>query len=218
MKVLILSDTHGLLRPEVIEQIKISDAVIHGGDFDTKALRDKIKSLIKPDASLFAVRGNNDRALPELPDSLAFELCGISIFLIHNKRDIPKNTDTDIIIFGHSHKYYEETVNGQLWLNPGSCGKRRFNLPLTMAVLNINESGYFVEKIEIESGHRNAPIPDKDILKIIQGVTRRMDKGESAAMIADKLKIDVTLAEQIMRLIVTHPGVDADGIMNRLTD
>ena len=218
MKVLVISDTHGLLRSEVSEQIKNSDAVIHGGDIDTKAILDEIKSLMKPGASLFAARGNNDRTLPELPDSLVFELCGARIFLIHNKRDIPKKIDADIIIFGHSHKYYEETVNGQLWLNPGSCGKRRFNLPLTMAVLNIDKSGYSAEKIEIKTKRKNALVPDKDLLRIIQSVMRRMDKGDSAVMIANKLKIDAEFVEQIMRMRLTHPGVDADGIMNRIVD
>ena len=218
MKALVISDTHGVLRPEVIEQIKNSDAVIHGGDFDTRAVLDEIRLLMKPGASLFAVRGNNDRTLPELPDYLAFELCGTRIFLVHNKRDIPQNINAGIIIFGHSHKYYEETVNGQLWLNPGSCGKRRFNLPITMAVLNIDENGCSVEKIEIESRRKNALVPDKDLLRIIQSVMRRMDKGDSALMIANKLKINEEFVDQIMRLRVTHPGVDADGIMNKIVD
>lgn len=218
MKVLVISDTHGLLRSEVSEQIKNSDAVIHGGDVDTKEVLDEIKSLMNPGASLFTVRGNNDRTLPELPKNLAFELFGTKIFLVHNKRNIPKSIDTDIIIFGHSHKYYEEMINGQLWLNPGSCGKRRFNLPLTMAVMNIDKSGYSVEKIEIKARRKNALVPDKDLLRIIQSVMRRMDKGESAVIIANKLKIDAEFVEQIMRLRVTHPGVDADGIMNRIVD
>lgn len=216
MRTLIISDTHGLLRPEVIEQIKSNDAVIHGGDFASKSILDKIKALIKSDAPLFAVRGNNDRTLTELPESLEFELCGTKFFLVHNKKDVPKNVDADIVIFGHSHKYYKETINGQLWLNPGSCGRRRFNLPLTMAVLNIDEHGYSVEKIEIASERKNALVPDKDLLKIIQSVMRRMDKGEDAAVIAGKLKLDAAFVEQIMRLRVTHPGVDADGIMNKI--
>ena len=215
MKALIISDTHGLLRQEVIAQIKNSDVVMHGGDFVSRAILDKIKSLMKPNASLFAVRGNNDRTLTDLPYSLEFELFGVKFFLVHNKKDIPKNVDADIVVFGHSHKYYEEMINEQLWLNPGSCGKRRFNLPLTMAVLNIDESGYSVEKIEIASERKNVLVPDKDLLKTIQNVMRRMDKGESAAVIADKLKLDAAFVEQIMRLRVTHPGIDADGIMNK---
>ena len=85
-----------------------------------------------------------------------------------------------------------------------------------MAVLNIDESGYSAEKVEIKTKRKNALVPDKDLLRIIQGVMRRMDKGDSAVMIANKLKIDAEFVEQIMRLRVTHPGVDADGIMNKM--
>ena len=219
MKIAVLSDTHGILRPEVAEQIKNSDAVIHGGDIDSKNILDKIKGTMKPGTPLFVVQGNNDGEwAAELPEGLSFELYGIKFFLVHNKKDIPRDTDADIIIFGHSHKYYEENIGVRLWLNPGSCGRRRFNLPLTMAMLNIDESGYSVEKIEIESRRKNTLVPDKDLLKIIQSVMRRMDRGESAAVIADKLKLDTIFVEQIMRLRVTHPGVDADGIMNKIID
>ena len=219
MKIAVLSDTHGILRAEVAEQIKNSDAVIHGGDIDTRDIFNKIKKTMKPGISMFAVRGNNDGEwAAELPDSLAFELCGIKFFLVHNKKDIPRDIGADIIIFGHSHKYYEENIGGRLWLNPGSSGRRRFNLPLTMAMLNVDESGYSVKKIEIESRRKNTLVPDKDLLKIIQSVIRRTDKGESVAVIADKLKLDTIFVEQIMRLRVTHPGVDVDEIMNKIVD
>ena len=219
MKIAVLSDTHGILRPEVTEQIKNSDAVIHGGDIDTRDILNKIKETMKPETPLFVVRGNNDKEWAmELPDSLTFELHGMKFFLVHNKRDIPHDTDADIIICGHSHKYYEEIIDGQLRLNPGNCGKRRFNLPLTMVILNIDERVYSIKKIEIESRRKNTLVPDKDLLKIIQNVMRRMDSGESAEVISDKLKLDAGFVEQIMRLRVTHPGVDADGIMNKIVD
>lgn len=151
MKISILSDTHNLLRPEVIEILKNSDAVIHGGDINSQGVLDEIKSVMKPNAQLFVVRGNNDKELAEnLPVSLDFELGGLKFFLTHNKKDIPQAIKADIIFFGHSHKYYEENISGQLWLNPGSCGRKRFSLPLTMAVMNINDSGYSIEKIELE--------------------------------------------------------------------
>lgn len=151
MKISILSDTHNLLRPEVIEILKNSDAVIHGGDINSQGVLDEIKSVMKPNAQLFVVRGNNDKELAEnLPVSLDFELGGLKFFLTHNKKDIPQAIKADIIFFGNSHKYYEENISGQLWLNPGSCGRKRFSLPLTMAVMNINDSGYSIEKIELE--------------------------------------------------------------------
>ncbi|MCI8520883.1 MAG: metallophosphoesterase family protein [Clostridia bacterium] len=151
MKIAILSDTHNLLRPEVIEIIKGSDAVIHGGDINSQDILDEIKSVMKPNVQLFVVKGNNDKEWAEnLPESLEFELCGLKFFVAHNKKDIPQNVTADIIIFGHSHKYYEENIEGQLWLNPGSCGRKRFSLPLTMAVMNVNDNGYSIKKIELE--------------------------------------------------------------------
>lgn len=150
MKIAILSDTHNLLRPEVIEILKISDAVIHGGDINSQSILDEVKDVMKSNASLFVVRGNNDKEWAEkLPMNLKFELRGLKFFLVHNKKDIPQDVRADIIIFGHSHKYYEENINGQLWLNPGSCGRKRFNLPITMAVLNLANKVYSIEKIEI---------------------------------------------------------------------
>ena len=151
MKIAVLSDTHNVLRPEVIEIIKGSDAVIHGGDINSQDILDEIKSAMKHNAPLFVVRGNNDKEWAEnLPVSLNFELCGLKFFLTHNRKDIPQDVKADIIIFGHSHKYYEENINGQLWLNPGGCGRKRFSLPLTMAIMNVNDNGYYIEKIELE--------------------------------------------------------------------
>lgn len=151
MKITVLSDTHNLLRPEVIEIIKGSDAVIHGGDINSQDILDEMRSAMKHNAPLFVVKGNNDKEWAEnLPVSLDFELGGLKFFLTHNRKDIPQNVKADIIIFGHSHKYYEENINGQLWLNPGSCGRKRFSLPLTMAVMNINDSKYSIEKIELK--------------------------------------------------------------------
>ena len=151
MKIAVLSDTHNVLRPEVIEIIKGSDAVIHGGDINSQDILDEIKSAMKHNAPLFVVRGNNDKEWAEnLPVSLNFELCGLKFFLTHNRKDIPQDVKADIIIFGYSHKYYEENINGQLWLNPGGCGRKRFSLPLTMAIMNVNDNGYSIEKIELE--------------------------------------------------------------------
>lgn len=113
MKIAVLSDTHNVLRPEVIEIIKGSDAVIHGGDINSQDILDEIKSAMKHNAPLFVVRGNNDKEWAEnLPVSLNFELCGLKFFLTHNRKDIPQDVKADIIIFGHSHKYYEENING----------------------------------------------------------------------------------------------------------
>lgn len=151
MKIAILSDTHNLLRPDVIEIIKGCNAVIHGGDINSQSILDKIKSVMNPKAQLFIVRGNNDKEWAEnLPVNLEFELGGLTFFLTHNRIDVPQDITADIIIFGHSHKYFEEVIDGRLWLNPGSCGRKRFSLPITMAVMTIDNKEYSIEKIELE--------------------------------------------------------------------
>lgn len=155
MKIAILSDTHNVLRPKVIEIIKDCDAVIHGGDIDSQGVLDEIKSVMKLNAPLFVVRGNNDKEWAvNLPESLEFELEGFKFFLTHNRKDVPQDIKADIIIFGHSHKYCEENIGGRLWLNPGSCGRKRFNLPITMAVLDIDNIRYSIEKIELKGNNQ----------------------------------------------------------------
>ena len=215
MKMAIISDTHNVLRPEIREIISDSDAVIHGGDISTQKVLDSIKNAVKPNVPFFVVRGNNDKEWAEnIPESLQFEFGGLRFFLVHNKKDIPKNINADIVVFGHSHKYYEECINGKLWLNPGSCGRRRFNLPVTMAVMNITDSGYTVERIEISD--KKMIIHESDLLKNIRSIMKYMDNGMSIDRISKRLKLDSEFVEQIARICVTHPGVDAEGILNKI--
>lgn len=153
MRIAILSDTHNLLRPKVVKILKGSDAVIHGGDINSQSILDEIKAAMKSNAPLFVVRGNNDKEWAEnLPMSLDFEVGGLKFFLTHNRKDVPPDIAADVIIFGHSHKYYEELIDGQLWLNPGSCGRKRFNLPIIMAVMTVKNDRYSVDRIEFKKG------------------------------------------------------------------
>lgn len=145
--IIILSDTHGLLRPEVLEYLTQADAIIHGGDINTPAIVDRLREY----APLHIVRGNNDKEWAEkLPQSLTFNIEGIRIFLVHNKKDVPADlSDIDMVIYGHSHKFAREERNGVLWLNPGSCGRRRFDQEITFAVMNIDAGHLQVEKVVI---------------------------------------------------------------------
>ena len=217
MKIAVLSDTHGLLRPEVMEIIQDCDAVIHGGDINSQNILDKIRSVAGAGKPLFVVRGNNDNDWAEkLPVTLEFELAGKRFFLVHNKRDIPSSVNADIVIYGHTHKYHKEHKDGRLWLNPGSCGGRRFSLPVTMAVLDISDNEATVTRIDIENGAFALNVRQKDQMTVIRSIMKLMDKGMDIDGITAKLKTDRAFVGQVAMIRVTHPGVDADGIMNKM--
>ena len=146
-RIIILSDTHGLLRPEVLDYLSQADAIIHGGDINTQAIVDKLQTF----APLYIVRGNNDKEWAEdLPLSLTFTIEGVHFFLVHNKRDVPPGlSDVDVVVYGHSHKYACEDWAGVLWLNPGSCGRRRFDQEITFAVMAAGNGQFRVEKVTI---------------------------------------------------------------------
>ena len=145
----VISDTHCLLRPEVEYAVRCSDCVIHAGDFADEETYDRIAGL----SLIYAVRGNNDWMLRRrLPQSHTFTLEGLNFFMIHNKNDAPFNMPgTDIFIFGHTHRYFNEVRDGILWLNPGSCGHRRWGCSeLSYVLLHINGREYSVEKYTIQ--------------------------------------------------------------------
>ena len=147
-KVGIISDTHGLLREEVIKILKTCDYIVHGGDINKKEVLDELKKI----APVFVVKGNNDKGewAEKLPIELYFSIGKINFYMIHNKKDVPNNQENiDMIIFGHSHKYFYEIIDNIAWLNPGSCGKRRFNLPINLAIMTIENNDYKIERVEI---------------------------------------------------------------------
>lgn len=146
-RVIVLSDTHGLLRPEVLAYLTQADEVIHGGDINTQAIVDKLSEY----APLHIVRGNNDKDWAEdLPHSLTFTIEGVRFFLVHNKKAVPPDlSGVNVVIYGHSHKYACEERDGVLWLNPGSCGWRRFDQEITFAVMALDNGHVQVEKVVI---------------------------------------------------------------------
>ena len=147
VKVGIISDTHGLLRPEVLEILKSCDCILHGGDINKPEILDALRPL----ASIYVVRGNNDKDWAEgLAKTLTLSIEGVKFFMVHNKRDVAWDLkDAQVVVFGHSHKYFEREIDGRLWLNPGSCGRSRFGGEVTMAVMTIENGKYNVEKIII---------------------------------------------------------------------
>lgn len=147
MKLAILSDTHGLLRPEVLEYLKTADVILHGGDINRQEIVDALRRY----APLYVVRGNNDKAWAEaIPHHLKVTLDGVTFCMVHNRKELPADLDgVDAVVFGHSHKYVQEEKDGLLWLNPGSCGPRRFHQEITMMMAEIVDGVLQVEKITI---------------------------------------------------------------------
>lgn len=147
MKIAILSDTHGLLRPEVAAHLKTVDVILHGGDINKQSIVDELRQY----APLYVVRGNNDKDWAEaIQHDLTVTLEDLTFFMVHNKKEVPKDlSGVDVVVFGHSHKYVQQEQDGVLWLNPGSCGPRRFHQEITMMLAEVADGRITVDKITI---------------------------------------------------------------------
>ncbi|HEX2826326.1 MAG TPA: metallophosphoesterase family protein [Burkholderiales bacterium] len=137
-KVGVISDTHGLLRPEAVAALRGSEVIIHAGDIGSPAVLEDLAKI----APVFAVRGNNDRDdwARALPLTDVVEVGGLLVYLLHDIADLdldPAAAGMSAVITGHSHKPLAETRDGVLFLNPGSAGPRRFNLPIAVARLSV---------------------------------------------------------------------------------
>ena len=212
----IISDTHGLLRSEVMEALNGCDVILHGGDINRQDMIDQLGEI----APVYVVRGNNDKDWAEhIPMFLDFELAGLHIYMTHKKKDLPEDlSNYDLVVFGHSHKYEESRQGKTVLLNPGSCGPRRFHQAITMATAEITENGITIKRIEIPQKHAGALSKSgtADLKKQIEIVVKETRKNRDPETIAAKYGFDTALTEQIARLYLTHPGVDADGIMTKM--
>ncbi|GGJ22672.1 metallophosphoesterase family protein [Deinococcus roseus] len=139
MRIAILSDTHGLLRPEVKAQLENADFILHAGDVGKIEIHEELSGL----APMYAVRGNVDRDAwfyKHLPRTHAIKLGEVWIYMLHNLEELdlkPADAGFDVVISGHTHIPIAEKEGGVLFLNPGSVGPKRFNLPISMAWLTI---------------------------------------------------------------------------------
>lgn len=141
MTIGVISDTHGLLRPEAIEALRGSDHIIHAGDLGKAEILDQLKEL----APVTAVRGNVDTEPwgRRLPRTEVLEIGGLSIYVLHilDQLDLkPEGAGFSAVIFGHSHVPSQEMKNGVLYFNPGSAGPKRFKLPITVGRLFVEDS------------------------------------------------------------------------------
>lgn len=213
MKIGILSDTHGLLRQEVLDHLAGADAILHGGDINNQGILLTLQGI----APVYVVRGNNDREWAEqIPYTLDFTLGGARVCMAHKKKDLPADlSGYGLAVYGHTHRYEELRQGHTILLNPGSCGPRRFNQAITLAVATIEGQKITVTRIDISHHDRGIRL-GADLKSQIETVIRETAKGRPAVEIAARRGWDVRLVEQIARLYVTHPGVDADGIMAKM--
>lgn len=182
MKIGIISDTHGLLRPEVLLALNGSAAILHAGDICHQDIIDALGKI----APVYVVRGNNDREWVEsIPLFLDFEIAGLRVYMTHKKTDLPDDLSPyDLVVFGHSHKYAEAHRDKTLLLNPGSCGPRRFNQPITLAILEIEDRQITVTKLDIPHHGKTLAVPKREDLKTqIATVVKEVQKGRSPEQI-----------------------------------
>ena len=132
----VISDTHGLLRPEAVKALEGSDFIIHAGDVGDPAILTELKRI----APLTAVRGNIDTEpwAKRLPEAATLEVGGLVILTLHNVEHLRIHSqNADVVVFGHSHKPHSEFHGETLFFNPGSAGPRRFKLPISVGRLTI---------------------------------------------------------------------------------
>ncbi|NMA01530.1 MAG: metallophosphoesterase family protein [Clostridia bacterium] len=146
----VISDTHGLLRPEAIKYLKDVDLIIHAGDVGSEKVLNDLKQI----APVYAVRGNCDQEewAKKLPRTEIVEVASNLIYLIHDIQQInidPKTAGLSIVIYGHSHRPAIDKKEGIYYLNPGSIGPKRFNLPISLAKIIIEDKKINIEIIEL---------------------------------------------------------------------
>ena len=152
----IISDTHGLLRPEAERGLMGVDHIIHAGDIGRPEIVDALRRI----APVTAIRGNVDSGewARQYPDTKLVRLAGKSICVLHDVKTLQADPGAgiDVIVSGHSHVPKIETVGGVLYLNPGSAGRRRFKLPITLATLDVMPDGLRPEIHDVGAADRAA--------------------------------------------------------------
>jgi putative phosphoesterase len=150
MRIGVISDTHGLLRPEATAALRGVDRIIHAGDIGSAAVLAQLGAL----APVLAIRGNNDLGAwaAQLSETDTIEVEGARIFVLHDLGGIrmdPRAEGYQVVIAGHSHRPGVERRDGVLYLNPGSAGPRRFTLPISVAMLRIRGARAEAEILEL---------------------------------------------------------------------
>lgn len=154
MQIGVISDTHGLLRPEAITALRGVEHILHAGDVGDPAILDALCEI----APVTAIRGNIDRSggCAQLPASELIELSGYSVYMLHDLEELdldPSAAGISAVISGHTHKPKIEHHKGVLYLNPGSAGPRRFSLPISIGMLEVASGGLTANLIALQIPH-----------------------------------------------------------------
>ena len=218
MKIAIISDTHSLLRPEVENKIRDCDYILHGGDIASKDTFERIKEI----APAYFVRGNADKDwAKDIPVEQEIELEVYRFYMVHNIKHIREDlSGIDFVVYGHSHKYENRQKDGITYLNPGSCGPRRFTQPVTFMIMTIDDGLYSIEKVDIspilKKGTKYAP--EKEMDKLIKNIIKDMESNRTVHEISIRNRVEKKLTEEILQIYTTHPGIDVSGILDRLKE
>jgi uncharacterized protein len=150
-KIGLISDTHGLLRDEAVEALRGSELILHAGDVGKLEILEELRKI----APVVAVRGNVDKSpwAQALPETAVAEAGSVLIYILHDVYTLDLNpvvSGFHIVVSGHSHKPGKTERDGVLYINPGSAGPRRFQLPVTVALLRLERTPYEVEFVDLE--------------------------------------------------------------------
>jgi len=149
----VISDTHGLVRPEALAALRGSARIVHAGDIGNAVVLAELEAL----APVTAVRGNNDHGVwaEAIADTARLQVDDVAIFVVHDVAELrraPPPPDCRVVVSGHSHKPGVVERDGILWVNPGSAGPRRFRLPIAVAELEIAGADVRARIVELEIG------------------------------------------------------------------
>jgi putative phosphoesterase len=149
----LISDTHGLMRQEALTALKGTELIIHAGDVGKPGIIEQLRAV----APVVAVRGNVDKGAwaSQLPMTAVAEAGSVLIYVLHDIQQLdldPAAAEFNIVVSGHSHKPSQTERGGVMYLNPGSAGPRRFQLPITVARLDLRRSPWSVEFIDVSEG------------------------------------------------------------------
>lgn len=149
MRIGLIADTHGLLRPQALEALAGAGHILHAGDIGAPGILDALAAL----APVTAVRGNNDTApwALALPETATLELAGLRIHLLHDLAALDRaRLRADVVVAGHSHRPRIAERDGRLEVNPGSAGRRRFSLPVSLGWLEVVDGRACARIVELE--------------------------------------------------------------------